>query len=94
MLNKSFEEEVKQTVGDNAFPGLKKTQGYQSALREFDLVHKLSFRGQDDADRYVSFPMANLKDNIAKGLIKNSMTLSGYAISLPSCRLCRVIADQ
>lgn len=77
MLNKSFEKEVRNIVGEDAFQNLKKTPGYQSAMREFDLVHKLSFRGQGDADRYVSFPMANLEDNKAKGLMKNSITLSG-----------------
>lgn len=77
MLNKSFEKEVRNIVGEDAFRTLKKTTGYQSAMREFDLVHKLSFRGPGDADRYVSFPMANLEDNKAEGLMKNSITLSG-----------------
>jgi hypothetical protein len=78
MLNRSFEEEVRRAVGEDHFPSLKKTEGYRSALREFDVAHKLSFRGTEDADRYVSFPMAKLKDNKAKVLIKNSLTLSGY----------------
>ncbi|TGJ87961.1 hypothetical protein E0Z10_g854 [Xylaria hypoxylon] len=80
MLNRSFEELIKQTVGEDTFLGLKKTEGYRNALREFDVAHKLSFRGPRDNDRYVSFPMANLKDNKAKGLVKNSMTLSGQTM--------------
>ncbi|EMR64084.1 putative heat shock 70 kda protein 12a protein [Eutypa lata UCREL1] len=80
MLNKSFEKEVRNIVGEDAFGTLKKTPGYQGAMREFDLVHKLSFRGPGDADRYVSFPMANLADNKAKGLMKNSITLSGQTM--------------
>ncbi|KAI0539552.1 Hsp70 family protein-like protein [Xylaria digitata] len=80
MLNRSFEELIKQTVGEDAFLGLKKTEGYRNALREFDVAHKLSFRGPRDPDRYVSFPMANLKDNKAKGLMKNSLTLSGQTM--------------
>ncbi|KAF2968060.1 hypothetical protein GQX73_g5510 [Xylaria multiplex] len=80
MLNRSFEELIKQTVGEDAFLGLKKTEGYRSAMREFDLVHKPSFRGPRDADRYVSFPMANLRDNEAMGLVRNSMTLSGQTM--------------
>ncbi len=77
MLNRSFEEVIKQAVGEDAFLGLKKTEGYRNALREFDVAHKLSFRGPGDSERYVSFPMANLNDNKAKGLVKNCMTLSG-----------------
>lgn len=77
MLNRSFEELIRQTVGEEAFVALKKTEGYRSALRDFDVAHKLSFRGPRDSDRYVSFPMANLKDNKAKGLVKNCMTLTG-----------------
>ncbi|KAI0965133.1 Hsp70 family protein-like protein [Xylaria arbuscula] len=80
MLNRSFEELIRQTVGEEAFVSLKKTEGYRSALREFDAAHKLSFRGPRDSDRYVNFPMANLKDNKAKGLVKNCMTLTGQTM--------------
>jgi hypothetical protein len=77
MLNRLFEEEIQKTVGDEAYIALKKTEAYRGALREFDIAIKLAFRGKNDPDKYVSFPMANLQDNPAKGLIKNSMTLTG-----------------
>ncbi|KAJ3577211.1 hypothetical protein NPX13_g3354 [Xylaria arbuscula] len=80
MINRSFEELIRQTVGEDAFVGLKKTEGFRSALREFDVSHKPSFRGSGDLDRYVSFPMANLKDNKAKGVVKNCMTLTGQTM--------------
>ncbi|KAI0125684.1 hypothetical protein BJ170DRAFT_684939 [Xylariales sp. AK1849] len=80
MLNRTFEEEVRKTVGEDAYPGLKRTEAYRSALREFDVAIKLSFRGKSDPDRYVSFPMAKLQDNKSRGLIKNSMTLSGSTL--------------
>ncbi|KAK5636412.1 hypothetical protein RRF57_012125 [Xylaria bambusicola] len=86
MLNRSFEELIRQTVGEDDYVVLKKTEGYRSALREFDVAHKLSFRGPCDSDRYVSFPMANLKDNKAKGLMKNCMTLTGQHADINPCR--------
>lgn len=77
MLNRRFEEEVKNTVGPDAYMKLSTTSAYRSALKDFDGAIKVGFRGKDDPDRFVSFPMAGLKDNKAKGLVSNSMTLSG-----------------
>ncbi|KAH6662561.1 hypothetical protein B0J14DRAFT_707549 [Halenospora varia] len=77
MLNNLFEEEIRKTVGDDAFLKLKKTDGYRSGVKDFDRAIKLAFRGKNDPDKFISFPMANLKDNKALGLVSNSMTLSG-----------------
>jgi hypothetical protein len=77
MLNKLFEEEIRKTVGDDAYVKLKKTDAYRSGLKDFDTAIKLAFRGKTDPDKFVSFPMADLKDNKAFGLVSNSMTLSG-----------------
>jgi hypothetical protein len=77
MVNKMFEQEVQKVVKDGPFMKLKKLSAYQSALTEFDGHIKPGFRGQNDPDRFVSFPMAGLKNNRAAGLVSNSMTLSG-----------------
>ena len=77
MLNTLFEEEIRKTVGDEAYVKLKKTDAYKSGLKDFDGAIKLAFRGKDDPDKFVSFPMAGLKDNKTVGLVSNSMTLSG-----------------
>ncbi|KEZ45057.1 hypothetical protein SAPIO_CDS2479 [Scedosporium apiospermum] len=77
MVNKLFEEEIKKVVGDSAYAELKKTPAYRCALRDFDGAIKPAFRGRNDPDRFVSFPMAGLEDNPARGLLSNSMTLSG-----------------
>jgi hypothetical protein len=77
MINRLLEEEIQKVVGDEAYVKLKKTEGYRNALKEFDAAIKVSFAGKNDPDKYISFPMANLKDRPAKGLVKNSMTLSG-----------------
>ena len=77
MINRLLEEGIQTVVGDEAFVKLKHTEGYRNALKEFDVAIKVSFAGKNDPDKYISFPMANLEDRPAKGLFKNSMTLSG-----------------
>ncbi|KID59176.1 Hsp70 family protein, partial [Metarhizium hybridum] len=98
MLNKRFEDEVLQAVGDEAYVKLKKTDAYRSALKEFDTVVKIAFRGKNDPDRFVSFPMADLKDNTAAGLVKNAMALSGstmFRIFDPIIReIDKLVSDQ
>ena len=76
-MNKRFEEEVRRLVGDARHLKLKTASGYRSALNDFDGHLKSGFRGPSDPDRYVSFPMAGLKNNKAAGLVGNSMTLTG-----------------
>jgi hypothetical protein len=77
MLNNLFEEEIRRTVGDEAYVELKKKDAYKGALKDFDTAIKFGFRGKNDPDKFISFPMADLKDNPAHGLVKNSMKLSG-----------------
>ena len=77
MINRLLEEEIQKVVGDEAYVKLKQTEGYRNALKEFDVAIKISFTGKNDPNKYISFPMAHLKDEPAKGLVKNSMTLSG-----------------
>lgn len=80
MLNRRFEEEIKDTVGPDAYTKLSTTPAYRSALKDFDGAIKVAFRGKHDPDRFVSFPMAGLDDNKARGLVSNSMTLSGLVL--------------
>lgn len=78
MVNKLFEEEVRKVVKDGPYLKLKTSSAYQSALTEFDGHVKPGFRGQDDPNKFVNFPMAGLRTNKAAGLVSNLMTLSGY----------------
>jgi hypothetical protein len=98
MLNRLFEEEVRKVVGDEAYVKLKKENGYRTGLKDFDTAIKLAFRGKNDPDKFVSFPMADLKDNKALGLVSNSMTLSGntlFRIFDPIIReIDKLIAEQ
>ena len=77
MINKMLEEEIRRAVGEEAYVKLKETDGYRNALKEFDVAIKVSFEGKNDKDKYISFPMANLKDNVPHGIVKNAMKLSG-----------------
>ncbi|KAK1831182.1 hypothetical protein QBC39DRAFT_372068 [Podospora conica] len=81
MVNKLFEEEVRKVVKDGPYRKLRKSPAYQSALAEFDVHLKPGFRGRDDKNKFVSFPMAGLRSNKAAGLVSNSMTLSGTTMA-------------
>ncbi|KIX03793.1 uncharacterized protein Z518_07346 [Rhinocladiella mackenziei CBS 650.93] len=80
MINEQFEAEIRKVVRDSQYFKLKDTGAYRLALKDFDSVIKPGFRGKNDPVKYVSFPMADLKDNPSEGLIKNAMTLSGETL--------------
>ena len=78
MLNKRFEEWVKNSVGERAYIELRETNGYRLAMKQFDESIKPAFRSRDDEDQYINFPMANLKDNPSKRIKSNCITLTGF----------------
>ena len=78
MLNKRFEQWIKDIVGENSFLKLKKTNGYRLAMKQFDEKIKPSFKSKDYEDQYINFPMAGLKDNTARGVMSNCITVKGY----------------
>ncbi|KAF2464027.1 actin-like ATPase domain-containing protein [Lindgomyces ingoldianus] len=76
MINKRFENWVKDMVGERTFLDLKETDAYRRAMKDFDETIKPSFRGKNDETAYVNFPMAKIKDNSSKGIKSNTLTLS------------------
>ncbi|KAJ0108760.1 hypothetical protein J7T55_011251 [Diaporthe amygdali] len=70
-LNKLFEETVKDMVGAKQFTTLKDSVGWSKALNEFDKTIKTGFNGDTTDSYFVTFPMAKLEDNPAKGLFGN-----------------------
>jgi len=98
MLNHLFEEQIRKTLGDEAYVNLKKKPAYRSGLKDFDTAIKVAFRGKSDPDKFVSFPMADLKEDKALGLSKESMTLTGstmFRIFDPIIReIDRLVAEQ
>jgi hypothetical protein len=77
MINKRFEQWIKDSVGERAFLDLKETNGYRLAMKQFDEVIKPGFRSEKDEEQYISFPMASIPDNVAKGIKSNHITMTG-----------------
>ena len=63
-------------------------------MKQFDENIKPGFRSRDDEDQYITFPMTNIKDDPAKGIKSNAITLTGLVAPLlmlepPTDILCR-----
>jgi hypothetical protein len=78
ILNKGFEEALKNIVGDENFLKLKKTEGFADAMKQFDREVKPAFRGDPDQAWNVNFTMANLEDHPEDNLISNCLRLKKY----------------
>jgi len=76
MINKRFENWVKDMVGERVYLDLKETDAYRRAMKDFDENIKPSFQGTGDETAYVNFPMAKIKDNPSKGITGNTLTLT------------------
>jgi len=76
MLNKRFEQVVKDIVGEDQFVTLRKTKGFRLAMEQFDVSIKTAFRSVDE-EYFVNFPMANLKDDPANNIQSNCFNLKG-----------------
>jgi hypothetical protein len=77
MLNKRFEQVVKDIVGEDQFVTLRKTKGFRLAMEQFDVSIKTAFRSVDE-EYFVNFPMANLKDDPANNIQSNCFNLKGF----------------
>jgi hypothetical protein len=75
MLNKRFEEAVKDIVGEEEFLELKKTKGFAAAVRTFDREVKPAFSGEPNQTWDVAFPMARLQDDPVNNVMANCLTL-------------------
>ncbi|EXJ81389.1 hypothetical protein A1O3_07680 [Capronia epimyces CBS 606.96] len=80
MLNKRFEEWIKDVVGERAYLDLKEKDAYRRGMRHFDETIKPGFQSAEDEDQYVSFPRAKLEDNEAKGLINDTLVVTGKTL--------------
>jgi hypothetical protein len=75
MINRRFENWVKDMVGERVYLDLKETDAYRRAMKDFDENIKPEFRGEEDDATFVNFAMANIPDNIPKGIRGNTLTL-------------------
>lgn len=77
-LNRRFEAEVKELVGEDEYVRVRKTKGYKAAVNQFDKDVKRSFHGDLDDDYYINFPLAGLRDDPNNNLESNCWNMTGY----------------
>lgn len=79
MINKRFEEAVKNAVGEDQYFSLRKSKPYRLAMFQFDNTVKPAFnpyqQSKDHVD-YVNFPMAGLKDDPANNIASNCFNVT------------------
>ncbi|KAF2103534.1 hypothetical protein NA57DRAFT_53054 [Rhizodiscina lignyota] len=80
IINKRFEQWIKDTVGERSFQDLKITNGYRLAMKQFDEVIKPGFRSKEDDDQYITFTMAKIKHKPLKYIKASTLTLTGEAM--------------
>ncbi|KAK4450231.1 hypothetical protein QBC34DRAFT_484501 [Podospora aff. communis PSN243] len=76
-LNQRFLDAVKNLVGDDQYHELRKTKGFWHAERCFDREVKKAYRGEEDEEYFVAFPMADLEDDPTNGLHSNTWRMTG-----------------
>lgn len=82
-LNQLFASAVEKLVGDDQWYILKKSKAFLHAEKEFDRDIKTRYRGKQDEEYFVNFPMADLEDDPDNNLNSNCWTMTGYIISIP-----------
>jgi hypothetical protein len=82
-LNSRFEEAVKKLVGEYQFNNMRNTRAFSAAAEYFDLSVKTAFRGREDDDYLVNFPMAKLEDDCNNKLVSNCWNMQW---SIPTSR--------
>lgn len=76
-LNRRFEQAINDIVGEDQFEMLRKTKGFEEALRQFDISIKTAFRGDSEEEFFVNFPMSQLKDDPANNIQANCWNMKG-----------------
>lgn len=79
MINKRFEESIKDAVGEERYFALKKHKSYRIAMQYFDESVKPKFNPFDQSDDevyYVNFPMAGLQDDPANDIASNCFNVT------------------
>ena len=76
-LNKRFAEAVHNLVGEDQFFHLRKQTGFEEAMKQFDKMIKIAFRGDLEEDYYVNFPRAKLDDDAPNRLEANCWNMKG-----------------
>lgn len=88
VLNKRFEETVRNVVGEDQIENLEKSVGWAKAVNEFDKTIKTAFEGDVAEVYYVNFPKAELRDDPTEGLVNNCWEMTGDVIQGSSFHRC------
>jgi hypothetical protein len=75
ILNKRFEEAVKNIVGEEEFFHLKTTESFADAVKQFDREAKPAFCGEKDQAWNINFTMGNLEDDPENNVQGNCLRL-------------------
>lgn len=89
MLNRRFEDYVKNVVGEKEFVRLREKSCYALGMKHFDQHVKTGFHTSDLDEQYINFPKAGLKDRVDLGLSKDTITVKRY-----SSNFCNHIAQS
>ncbi|KAI9705053.1 MAG: hypothetical protein M1836_006836 [Candelina mexicana] len=80
MLNRRFEQWVKDIVGEDAFFPLRKTHGFRLAMKQFDETIKVALGSKANDVYYLNFPMSNIQDDPDQGVKSNTLTMTEEAL--------------
>jgi len=78
VLNRRFEDYVKNIIGDEAFMSLRKTDAFSIAMKTFDQEVKPNFTDDPNKSWFVSFPMARLAEDPVNNLLADCLQLKWY----------------
>ncbi|KAI4255015.1 MAG: hypothetical protein L6R42_006950 [Xanthoria sp. 1 TBL-2021] len=80
MINRRFEDHIRIVMGEKEFLRVRETAAYAQAMQHFNDNIKPGFDTSQAGEHYVNFPKAGLKDNPAKGLSKDTITITRETI--------------
>ncbi|KAI9748615.1 MAG: hypothetical protein M1835_001753 [Candelina submexicana] len=80
ILNRRFEQWVKDIVGEDAFFPLRKTHGFRLAMKQFDETIKVALGSKANAVYYLNFPMSSIQDDHDQGVKSNTLTMTEEAL--------------
>ncbi|KAH0600937.1 hypothetical protein MHUMG1_01938 [Metarhizium humberi] len=81
-LNQRFAAAVQALVGQEQWQTLQGTTGWASAQRQFDQEIKKAFRGNENEEFLVPFPLSRLRDDPTRGLVSSTWRMTGKDVQL------------
>lgn len=76
LINDRFEQHVKSVVGNEDFAKLQGSRPFRQGMMAFNDSVKPGFRITQRRPRTLTFPQARLKDNVEKGLERDTLKIT------------------